>query len=137
MSTVINSNTIRPTFNGSSSISVTKARTGNSIRRGRSHSYADLHLQPKFSSTRHPSPQRTVFNDAINVDDSSLFLPPSHDQLTATLGKTPLSATATALMMINKQYTGAPSPCVPPVITHHQTHPKSMTFLQKRFSNHT
>lgn len=130
-----NSNQIRQSFIGPSSISVTKTRTtAANVRRGRSQSYADLHLPSKFSPTRHASPQRTVFNDAIQVDDSSIFLPPSNEQLTATLGKTPLSATATALMMINKQYT---APCLPPVITHHQPNTKSMSFYQKRFSNHT
>ena len=137
MSTITNSNQIRPTFIGSSSISVTKARTGYPIRRGRSQSYADLHLPSKFSPTRHASPQRTVFNDSINIDDPSIFLPTTTDQLTATLGKTPLSATATALMMINKQYTATPSPCVPPVIAHQPPHTKSMSFYQKRSSNHT
>lgn len=138
MSTITNSNQIRPTFNGSS-ISVAKSRTGINIRRGRSQSYADLHLSQKFSSMRHPSPQRPSFTDGLNIDDPSIFLPPtSDDHLSSSLGKGPISATATALMMINKQYTNSPMPCLPPVVGHHQPqHTKTMSFYQKRYSNHT
>ena len=135
MSTITNSNQIRSTFNASS-ISVTKARTGMNIRRGRSQSYADLHLPSKMTSIRHASPQRPLFND--DIDDPSIFLSPSPDHLTPSLGKSPISATATALMMINKQYTNSPLSCLPPVVGHHQPqHTKTMSFYQKRFSNHT
>lgn len=115
------------------SASVSKLRSVN-VRRGRSQSHADLNLSSKCSSIRQTQHQRTLLNDINNIDDSSIS---SNGHTTPTLSKTPISATATALMMINKQYTNSPSPCLPHILNHHQHNTKSMSFYQKRYSEHT
>ena len=134
-------NPIRQTFNSSAAVlspaTVTKVRTGN-VRRGRSQSYVDLHLPSKFSSFRQPSQQRLSVNSIIDSDNCSIEIPPSNGQsAAAVLTKMPVSATTTALMMINKEYIPHPSACLPPIINHHQQHTKSISFYQKRCSNHT
>jgi hypothetical protein len=118
---------------------VTKIRPGN-VRRGRSQSQADLHLPSKFSSTRQSQHQRTSLNALIDNGNSPspcILIPSSNGHNTPTVSKTPVSATTTALMMINKQYSNNPLPRVPPITNHHQNNTKNISFYQKRESNHT
>lgn len=110
---------------------VTKVRTGN-VRRGRSQSHADFRLPSKSLSNRQlQQQQRTLLNGTVDIDDSSIFISPSNDDT-----KMPTSATETALMMINKQYTDNSAPCLPHIINH-QNNTKSISFYQKRYSNNT
>jgi hypothetical protein len=140
MSDLTNSNQIRQTFNSPQvsfpPTTVSKLRSSN-VRRGRSQSHADLRLPSKSPSNRQPQQrQRPSLNGAVDIDDSSIFISPSNDQTTSSLSNMPTSATTTALMMINKQYANNPAPCLPHIMNHHQHNTKSISFYQKRYSEH-
>ena len=108
---------------------INKLRTAN-VRRGRSHSHADIRLPSKSPSNRQLQPlqQRNSLNGPVDIGDSSVFISPSNDNT-----KMPASATATALMMINKQYTNNPTSYLPHIINN-QNNTKTMSFYQKRYS---
>ena len=135
MSDLTNSSQIRQTFPSPPGSfppgAAGKLRSVN-VRRGRSHSYADLRFPSKSPSNRQLNHQRTLLNGAVEVDDASIFISPPNDP-----AKMPTSATATALMMINKQYNDNPAACLPPIFNHHQQNTKSLSFYQKRCVNHT
>jgi len=111
---------------------VTKLRSAN-VRRGRSQSQADLHFSSKCSTSRQSQLQRNSLSGLFDISNSpspSILIPSPNDH------NTPISATTTALMMINKQYSNTPSPCLPPIANHQQHNTKNMPFYQKRYSNH-
>jgi hypothetical protein len=135
-------NQIRQTFNSqsvsNSSPTVTKVRPGN-VRRGHSQSQADIHVSSKFSSLNQEQNQRTSLNGLVDMANSptpSILTPSSNGHTTPTLSKTEPSST-TALMMINKQYANNSLPCLPPTTNHHRHNTKTISFYQKRQSNHT
>jgi len=141
MSDVTNSSHVRQTFYSplipSSSTIVTRLRANN-VRRGFSQSQADLYLSSKLFLSCQSQNQRTSLNGVIDIDNShspSILTPCSNGQNTPTLSKTPISATTTALMMINKQYSNSTTPCLPPIINHHPHNTKSVSFYEKRHSN--